>query len=229
MPIACSTTPSITRLAMCLPAYMLANMHDDCTPSHLHACATLACSRLSLDWHICISLLISHGLPLSAQRTPHTCTCCNTIATCATYQQGATSTAAMQALVQHNRQRVLAAAPPHAQSCSLTVVGYAMKTSREQQLASQGLLPLVPQPLGPDGGFMCFMPIDLSRPLAEQVAGGVLVMGWICGVLAASADRVPMAPLLAPLSGWHFGAGLPPVPEKQRGWKGPGKGGKSAG
>ncbi|KAI8475821.1 MAG: hypothetical protein J3K34DRAFT_456019 [Monoraphidium minutum] len=67
----------------------------------------------------------------------------------------------------------------------LVVVGYAMKASREQQLADQGLLPLLPQPTsaaaaaldggGGGGALVCFMPLDVSRPLDKQGAFDALL------------------------------------------------------
>jgi hypothetical protein len=50
-------------------------------------------------------------------------------------------------------------------------VGYAMKPSREQQLADQGLLPLLPAPaVTPSGArcYVCFAPLDLGQPLGPQ-------------------------------------------------------------
>jgi hypothetical protein len=82
----------------------------------------------------------------------------------------------MQALVQHNRRHILAAAgaaagPPASedqqqqqqqQRPAVLVVGYVMKPSREEQLASAGLLPLLP---GADG--LCFMPFDVGQLTAD--------------------------------------------------------------
>jgi hypothetical protein len=76
----------------------------------------------------------------------------------------------LQAIVQHNRRHVLEAAAaaeatqPQAdkqqqqQRPAVLVVGYVMKPSREEQLASAGLLPLLP---GSDG--LCFMPFDVAQ------------------------------------------------------------------
>jgi hypothetical protein len=77
----------------------------------------------------------------------------------------------MQAIVQYNRQHILAAAAAAQSGCpankqqqqqqqhpAVLIVGYVMKASREEQLASAGLLPLLP---GDDG--LCFMPFDVSQ------------------------------------------------------------------
>ena len=121
----------------------------------------------------------------------------------------------MQAIVQLFWQRALnaAAGPAH-----VVVVGYAMKASREQQLAEQGLLPLVPQPApaqrrlssrksgsggGADGGAGCsgtgmdggvsvmFMPLDLRRPLAEQGHVDVVLHKASDELVAAGGGAVP--------------------------------------
>jgi hypothetical protein len=110
----------------------------------------------------------------------------------------------MQALVQLGLARARAAG---AAAGAPIVVGYAMKPSREQQLADQGLLPLVPQPAeactrgegakgGPGAGAGChssrgvaqlvvFMPLDLGRPLGEQ--------GHVDAVLHKASDELVSA------------------------------------
>ena len=90
------------------------------------------------------------------------------------WPEGAPATAAMQALVQHNA-RLEAGGDGETTGAAahlpLIVVGYAMKATRERQLAEQGLLPLLPSAAGGGGGGgarVAFMPLDLSRPLAAQ-------------------------------------------------------------
>jgi hypothetical protein len=90
----------------------------------------------------------------------------------------------MRTIVQYNRRHILAAAaaataaatpcPPSGeqqqqqqqqQRPAVLVVGYVMKASREEQLASAGLLPLLP---GDDG--LCFMPFDVGQLTANDTA-----------------------------------------------------------
>jgi hypothetical protein len=84
----------------------------------------------------------------------------------------------MQAIVQYNRRHILAAAAAAAaqsgcpaskqqqqQRPAVLVVGYVMKASREEQLASSGLLPLLP---GDDG--LCFMPFDVGQLTVNNTA-----------------------------------------------------------
>ena len=50
----------------------------------------------------------------------------------------------------------------HMHHAKALLVGYTMKSSRERNLASRGLLPLT----APHG--LCFVPIDFALPLEEQ-------------------------------------------------------------
>eukprot|EP00878_Enallax_costatus_P043882 GHUV01051982.1.p1 GENE.GHUV01051982.1~~GHUV01051982.1.p1 ORF type:complete len:318 (+),score=96.63 GHUV01051982.1:388-1341(+) len=75
----------------------------------------------------------------------------------------------MQAIVQHNKRQLAAAASATADTASTTpspapllVVGYVMKPSREEQLSTAGLLHLLPQ----DG--LSFMPFDTTRLPEKQ-------------------------------------------------------------
>ncbi len=92
------------------------------------------------------------------------------------------------ALLQHIcKQRLLLQQQQQQQPppCRPLLVGYLMKGSRQRQLGVAGLLPV-----GPSDG-MAFMPLDIERPLKEQVG---LALGRAC---VRGAERPVAGPLIA--------------------------------
>lgn len=134
------------------------------------------------------------------------------VSTVLPWPEGASSTAAMQALVHENLLRAAACnsqqqhgagqqqgqwaqeqreqredGDDDAGGAGIVVVGYAMRLSREQQLAAQRLLQLLPAPARGAGGCrVCFVPLDLARPLSEQ--------GRIDVVLHKASDELVSGP-----------------------------------